>query len=446
MKSTGKPFVWGIGTSAYQIEGAWEEDGKSPSIWDTMAHTLPMPDTGDTACDHYHLLDQDLDLLTEIGVDAYRFSTAWTRVLPDGVGQPNQAGLDFYERLVDGLLERGIEPWLTLYHWDLPQALQDRGGWPDRASVGWFQEYAALMADRFGDRVKRWITINEPWVAAVLGHLEGVFAPGLTDWPSAIATSHHLLMAHGSAVNTIRSFVPDAHIGVALDCRPATPSSEAPADVAATHHFDGFRNRWFFDPISGKGYPSDVVETYISRGRLDPGLIRPGDEDLISTPIDFLGINYYTSLRVTAGAEESDEAEGPTGNDPAEGYTEMGWLVDPSSLERFLLRVQDEWSPKSIIVTENGASYSTAPDNNGAVHDSKRIEYLDTHIGATLRARRQGIPVDGYFVWSFLDNLEWRAGYSQRFGLVWVDHTTQHRILKDSALWYRDRIGQRSPD
>ena len=390
METRQKPFVWGVGTSAYQIEGAWDADGKGPSIWDTIAHTLPMADTGDTACDHYNRMDPYLDLLSEIGVNAYHFSTAWTRVLPVGIGTPNEAGLAFYDELIDGLLERDIAPWLTLYHWDLPQALQDAGGWTNRESVEWFTEYALLMANRFGDRVRNWMTINEPWVISVLGHLEGVFAPGITDWPSALAASHHLLMAHGSAVRAIRSAVPDANIGLSLDCRPATPASEAPEDIAATRHFDGFRNRWFFDPVFGKGYPSDMVDIYTERDRLHSDLIQPGDEDLIATPIDFCGINYYTSVRVAAGEEETDEAEGPIGTDPPEGYTEMGWLVDPDALERFLLRVQEEWSPKSMIVTENGASYGAQPNQNGAVVDSERISYLDGHINASLRARNQG--------------------------------------------------------
>jgi beta-glucosidase len=446
MESRQNHFVWGVGTSAYQIEGAWDTDGKSPSIWDTMAHTLPMSNTGDIACDHYHRLDEDLDLLSEIGVNAYHFSTAWTRVLPNGVGEPNTKGLAFYDRLVDGLLERDIEPWLTLYHWDLPEVLQDRGGWADRESVEWFTEYASVMAEHFSGRVRNWMTINEPWVVAVLGHLEGLFAPGISDWPTTLAAGHHLLMAHGSATRAIKERIPDAQVGLSLDCRPAVPASTGSADAAAAHHFDGFRNRWFFDPVFGKGYPRDMVATYISKGRLDPALIQPGDEDLIATPIDFCGINYYTSVRVAAGSEETDEAEGPVGIDPPDNYTEMGWLVDPDALEEFLLRVHDEWSPKSIIVTENGASYGTAPDENGVVRDTKRIEYLDSHIEATMRARERGAPVDGYFVWSFLDNLEWRAGYSQRFGIVWVDHDTQQRILKDSAYWYRDRIAQNSAD
>jgi beta-glucosidase len=441
MASSQKTFVWGVGTSAYQIEGAWDTDGKGPSIWDTMAHTAEMVETGDVACDHYHRLEQDLDLLAEIGVDAYHFSIAWTRVLPSGTGKPNEAGLAFYDRLVDGLLERGIEPWLTLYHWDLPQALQDRGGWADRASVDWFTEYATLVANRLGDRVKNWMTINEPWVIAVVGHLEGLFAPGVRDWPTTLAAAHHLLMAHGSATRAIREVAPGANVGLSLDCRPAYPASESAADLAATRHFDGFRNRWFFDPVFGKGYPNDMVEIYQSAGRLGDQLIQAGDEDLIATPIDFCGINYYTSVRISAGTEERDDPEGPMGVDPPHGYTEMGWLIDPDALQQFLIRVHEEWSPKSIVVTENGASFSDGPGPDGAVRDEQRIDYLEGHINATLRARELGAPVDGYFVWSFLDNLEWRAGYTQRFGLVWVDHDTQQRILKDSALWYRDRIG-----
>jgi beta-glucosidase len=446
MASDQDHFVWGVGTSAYQIEGAWDTDGKGPSIWDTMAHTLPLSDTGDVACDHYHRMDEDLDLLSDIGVNAYHFSTAWTRVLPSGVGELNAGGLAFYDRLVDGLLERGIEPWLTLYHWDLPQALQDRGGWANRESVTWFTEYASVMADHFHDRVNNWMTINEPWVVAFLGHLEGLFAPGISDWPTTLAASHHLLMAHGSATQAIKERSPDANVGLSLDCRPAEPTSTSSADIAATRHFDGFRNRWFFDPVFGKGYPKDMINAYLSEGRLDPDLIQPGDEDLISTSIDFCGINYYTSVRIAAGNEEKDEAEGPIGMNPPQDYTEMGWLVDPDALERFLLRVDDEWSPRSIIVTENGASYSTGPDNSGRVPDTERIEYLDAHIRATVRARERGAPIDGYFVWSFLDNLEWREGYSQRFGIVWVDHNTQQRILKDSAYWYRDRIVHDSSD
>lgn len=440
MESEPKHFSWGVGTSAYQIEGAWDTDGKGPSIWDTMAHSLPMASTGDVACDHYNRLEKDLDLLASTGVTAYRFSTSWPRVLPEGTGTPNDQGLDFYHRLVDGLVARDIEPWLTLYHWDLPQALQDRGGWANRESTEWFAQYASLMADRFGDQVTNWITINEPWVTAFLGHLDGSFAPGLQDWSTALAAAHHQLVGHGLAVRAIRERAPSARIGMALDCRPSIPASAADEDTAANRHFDGFRNRWFFDPVFGKGYPKDMLEMYRLAGRLPEDLIRVDDENLIATPIDFCGVNYYTSVRIEAGSEEMDDPEGPRGVNPPDGFTEMGWLIDPDALEEFLVRVDEEWSPLSIIVTENGASFNDGPNEDGIIRDSRRIDYLDSHVNATLRARDRGVPVDGYFVWSFLDNLEWRDGFAQRFGLVWVNHDTQQRTIKESGHWYRDRI------
>lgn len=438
-------FSWGVGTSAYQIEGAWNEDGKGESIWDRFAHTRGLPETGDVACDHYHRLEEDLDLLEELGVTAYRFSVAWARVLPDGDGTTNEAGLAFYERLVDGLIDRGIQPWLTLYHWDLPQALQDRGGLKNRDFVMWFEAYATALAARLGDRVKHWITINEPWVAAFLGHEAGVFAPGIEDWPTALTAGHHLLLAHASAMDAIRREVPDASVGIALDCRPGIPASESPEDKAAAVHFDGYRNRWFFDPVFGKGYPQDMVEAYTALGRLPDDLIQAGDLERIAAPVDFCGVNYYTSLHVSAGGEESDHAEGSVGFPPQPGFTEMGWRIDPAAFGQFLRRVESEWNPRSIVVTENGASYSDGPGGDGGVHDSDRIAYVRSHIEAVGEARNDGVRISGYFVWSFLDNLEWTSGFSQRFGLVYVDHTTQIRTIKDSGIWYRDTIGSAYP-
>ncbi len=433
-------FTWGVATSAYQIEGAWDADGKGESIWDRFAHSGRLVDTGDVACDHYHRWEEDLDLMAALGVDAYRFSIAWPRVLPAGTGEVNPAGLGFYDRLVDGLLDRGIEPVPTLYHWDLPQALQDRGGWEARATADAFAEYAGVMADRFGGRVRRWLTLNEPWVAAFLGHRDGVFPPAGTSWTGALAAAHHQLLGHGRAVVAIREADPDAAVGVALDCRHPIPATDDPADLAATRHFDGFRNRWFFDPVFGKGYPDDMVAAYRDAGRLPDDLVRPGDVDEIAAPIDHLGLNYYTSVRVRAGAEEFDIPEGPMGPEPAPGHTEMGWLVDAPSLGVFLRRVADEWAPSSILITENGVSYSDGPGPDGTIDDVRRIDYLAAHIDEVLAARADGVPVDGYFVWSFMDNLEWVAGFSQRFGLVWVDHATQRRIPKASFDWYRERI------
>lgn len=404
-----------------------------------------MPVGGEVACDHYHRLEEDLDLLAGLGVVAYRFSIAWTRVIPGGRGEVNAAGLEFYERLVDGLVERGIEPWPTLYHWDLPQALQDRGGWANRDTATHFARYAAVVAGRLGDRVEHWITHNEPWVAAYLGNLYGVFAPGLSDWETALRAGHHILLSHGMATSRIREVAPSSKVGAALDCRPARPVADEDEHVRATRHFDGFRNRWFFDPIFGLGYPTDVMERFVDAGRLagPEDLIRPGDMEVIAAPTDFVGLNYYTTLAVAAGSEESDDPEIDPGPDPPEGYTEMGWAIDPEGLRDYLVHLDDRYSPGSIVITENGASFSDGPDENGEVVDTRRVDYLAGHVAAVDEAIDRGVPVDGYFVWSLLDNLEWTQGFSQRFGLVWVDHQTQTRIPKTSYGWYRDLIGAR---
>jgi beta-glucosidase len=435
-------FAWGLGTSAYQIEGAWQADGKGESIWDHFLHDRGITPNGNVACDHYNRLDADLDLLASLGVNAYRFSTAWTRVLPDGTGAVNPAGLAFYDRLVDGLLDRGITPWLTLYHWDLPQALQHTGGWANRDSVEWFTRYAQVMVDYLGDRVTNWITINEPWVSSFLGHRDGIFAPGLQDFSEALRSAHHQLLAHGEATRLIHDDVPHAKVGIALDCRPALPASDSPEDIEATRHFDGFRNRWFFDPVFGKGYPADILDQYVATDRLPTDLILPGDLERIAEPIDFCGVNYYTSIRIDVSSSEQEFSEGPVGAPAAPGYTEMGWRVDPDALGAFVRRVHEEWYQGPIVITENGASFSDAPDTEGLVHDTLRVEYLDQHINQIEALRRDGVPVDGYFVWSFLDNLEWVSGFAQRFGVVHVDHTTQERTIKDSGYWYRDRISR----
>ncbi len=435
-------FSWGVATSAYQVEGAWDADGKGESIWDRFAHDGAISDTGDVACDHYHRLEEDLDLLVELGVNAYRFSIAWTRVIPDGTGADNPAGYDFYDRLVDGLLARGIEPVPTLYHWDLPQALEDRGGWESRETADAFAEYAERMASHFAGRVTRWLTLNEPWVMAFIGHLYGTFAPGKSSWDGALAASHHQLLGHGRAVRRMRGADPAARIGIALDCRQAVPASDSAVDAAAARHFDGFRNRWFFDPVFGKGYPMDMLEAYRSEGRIRPGLIHDGDLEEIAAPIDWLGLNFYTSLRIDEAHRELEYLEGDQASPPTPGHTEMGWLIDPQSFGVFLRRINDEWGPAEIVVTENGCSYGDGPDEDGRVRDDRRIAYLDAHIDALESARADGVPVTGYFVWSFLDNLEWSNGYGQRFGLVWVDHATGRRVPKDSFTWFRSRISE----
>lgn len=445
MPADHRGFTWGVATSAYQIEGGRGEDAKGDSIWDRFTDRGLAPLAGNVACDHYHRWQEDLDLLAALGVGAYRFSVAWTRMFPNGDGEPNPAGLRFYEALVDGLLERGIEPWLTLYHWDLPQSLQDRGGWPRRETVDAFVAYAVTLADHLGDRVQRWITHNEPWVASYLGYLFGVHAPGVRDWEAAVRAGHHMLLSHGLAVEALRGRSEGSQVGIALDCRPAVPASADPADVQATAYFDGFRNRWFFDPVFGRGYPEDVLAEFIQREHLDPELsfIQPGDMAAIAAPLDFVGINYYTTVRMHAGAEEKDEPERAPGPQQDPAFTEMGWLIDPAGLRSFLGRIHASYRPASIVITENGASFSDAPTEIGEVDDPRRIEYLRTHIEAAAEAAADGVPVDGYFVWTLLDNVEWTHGFDQRFGLVWVDAETQARIPKTSFGWYRDSIAER---
>ena len=445
-------FAWGVATSAYQIEGAWNEDGKGPSIWDRFVHLpgrIHNGETGDVACDHYHRWREDVQLMAELGVNAYRFSISWSRVLPDGDGAINRAGLGFYDALVDALLEHGIAPWVTLYHWDLPQALADRGGWPDRSTVEAFAHYAGVMSGALGDRVTNWMTHNEPWVAAFAGHLDGVFAPGLADWGTALRAAHHLLLSHGRAVPVIRAASPGARVGIAIDCRPSRPAGPAEADVAAQRHFDGFRNRWFFDPVFGKGYPPDMVAAYRERGRFQseiPPFVQDGDLAAIAAPIDFVGINYYTSLLIRAGADETEDTGVTPGPNPPAGHTEMGWPITPDALPRFLRRIHDDYRPAAIVITENGASYSDGPDAEGNVHDSRRIAYLAAHIEALGEALAAGVPLAGYFAWSLLDNFEWTSGYSQRFGLVWVDFPTGTRTPKDSFAWYREALLRSGPE
>ena len=436
-------FVWGTTSSSYQIEGGRYEDGKGESIWDRFADEGRMAQSGDIACDHYHRWREDVALMADLGVTAYCFSVSWPRVIPDGDGAVNPRGLRFYERLADELLAHGIAPWPTLFHWELPQSLQDRGGWANRATVDAFARYAAAVSAALGGRATHWVTHNEPWVAAFLGHLEGVFAPGLRDWSTALTAAHHLLLSHGRAVQAIRSNVESATVGIALDCRPSRPASAAPADVAAQRHFDGFRNRWIFDPVFGKGYPEDMVAAYQQRGRIPrsgPAFIRPGDMETIAEPLDFLGLNYYTSLEIGAGHEESEDTGVPPGPSQPPGHTEMGWPITPNALVDYLRRVSETYRPPRIVITENGASYSIGPSADGRVRDQPRIDYLAQHLDAVRIAIAEGVPVAGYFVWSLLDNLEWVLGYSQRFGLVWVDHASGARVPKDSFAWFRGVI------
>lgn len=428
-------FAWGVATSAFQIEGG-QEDGRGETVWDRFLAERGATDDGRTACDHYHRWQADLDLMAELGLTAYRFSLAWSRILPEGVGRIEPRGLGFYDRLLDGLLERGITPWVGLFHWDLPQALQERGGWVSRDLVAIFAEYVDVVSQRLGDRVGTWITHNEPWVTATLGHTTGEFAPGVTGWTSGLAAAHHLLLSHGRAVEVLRANSP-AEIAIAVDCRPADPASDHERDVVAARHFDGIRNRWILDPLFGRGYPEDVMARHVELGRIDPErLVRDDDLAVIARPVDVLGLNYYTRLDIAAGGEEDETSPVAPGPNPPPGHTEMGWEVAPAALTAFLLRLRDEWGATRVAVTENGASYSDAPGPDGRVRDGRRIAYLRGHLAAIADAIAAGVPVEGYFHWSLFDNLEWTSGFSQRFGLVWVDHATQERVVKDSGRWY----------
>jgi beta-glucosidase len=437
-------FLWGAATASYQIEGAWNEDGKGQSIWDTFSHApgnVLNGDTGDVACDHYHRWPEDLALMKALNMKAYRFSIGWPRILPTGRGQVNQAGLDFYSRLVDGLLAADITPFVTLYHWDLPQALQDEGGWPARATADAFVAYADIVSRHLGDRVKNWITHNEPWVVAFMGYQQGRHAPGLKDWNAAIRASHHLLLSHGQAVPVIRRNSPDAAVGITLNLTP-TQTADATAEAYhAARYVDGYINRWFLDPLYGRDYPADMVRHYTESGYLPTGMdfVQPGDLETITVPTDFLGVNYYmrTLMGESSGVEDSQFLRGGVAS--AE-RTEMDWEVYPPGLFNLLNRLHFEYQPLKLYITENGASYSDGPDASDQVNDERRRSFLHRHFAAAHRAIQVGVPLAGYFVWSLLDNFEWAEGYSQRFGITWVDYETRQRIPKGSALWYKDVI------
>jgi beta-glucosidase len=436
---TGNGFVWGAATAAFQIEGATTADGRGESIWDRFAATdgkVAHGDTGDPACEHYYRWADDLDLMRSLGLEGYRFSISWPRIQPTGRGPANQRGIDFYRALVEGMLERGIKPLATLYHWDLPQTLEDEGGWASRDVVERFTEYAQIMFDALGDVVPEWITHNEPWVTSFLGYAYGSKAPGISDWPTALRAAHHSLLAHGAAVRALRERGGGDRIGITLDLTVANPASDSPEDEAAALRLDGHHNRWFLDPVFRGAYPADMLELYEQRfGPLDA--IQDGDLELISEPIDFLGINFYRPNIVAANDDGSVLAIRDV--DPDVEHTAMGWAVVPSALTELLLRLERDYGGVPFLVTENGAAFDDTV-NDGAVDDDRRLAYLEDHIDALESARAQGADVRGYYVWSFLDNFEWEYGYEKRFGIVFVDFDTQARIPKRSALWYRDRI------
>ncbi len=438
----------GVATSAPQVEGATHLDGRGASIWDRFAQTpgkIVGGDTPEVACDHVRRWKEDVALLADLGVDAYRMSISWPRIFATGAERaPNAAGLDLYEQIIDALLARGIQPWVTLYHWDLPAALQDQGGWTSRETLPAFERFTEAVARRLGERVDRWCTINEPWCAAVLGHETGQHAPGLTDRAASLAAAHHLLLAHGRAVPILRALSPGCRVGIAANPVIAYPASGSAADAAAAERFHAWFNRWFLDPIYGRGYPAQIVAEEAAAGRWPeegPAWLRPGDLDEMAVPTDFLGVNYY-SRAILRGPEEGNLPRA-LHEVPAEARTEMGWEVYPEGLTDLLLLLQRDYAPGALVITECGAAWGDAPGPDGRVQDPRRLDFLASHLGAAGRAIQAGAPLEALFLWSFLDNFEWNEGFGKRFGLVWVDFSTQQRVIKDSGLWLRERLRAR---
>jgi beta-glucosidase len=457
-----RDFLFGTATAAYQIEGAAHEDGRTDSIWDHFSR-LPgaviNADNGEVACDHYHRYEDDVKMMADLGLQTYRFSTSWSRIRPDG-GDVNHKGLDFYSRLVDQLLENNIKPWLTLYHWDLPQALQEKGGWANRDTAYLFAEYAEDVHAALGDRIENWTTLNEPWCSSFLSYLGGEHAPGHNSIPESLAAGHHLLLAHGLAVKSLRSLDPELKLGITLNLTVPDPLDPTSAgDLDAVRRVDAQFNRFFLDPIFTGEYPQDFIDDLPEYDFTQ--YVKPGDLDIISSPIDALGVNYYhgelvsvtpatVSMSTVAPSERPKRSPFPA----ADGVhwhlrdlplTAMGWEVQPEGLTRLLKRVHDEYTGDAVklYVTENGAAYddSVAPD--GSIHDAERVTFLEQHLDAILDTIEQGVPVYGYFYWSLMDNFEWAWGYDKRFGLVRVDYETQERTLKDSAIGYREIIAAR---
>jgi beta-glucosidase len=438
-------FLWGTATASYQIEGGVAEDGRGQSIWDTFSHTpgaVVGGDTGDVACDHYHRYREDVALMRELGMGAYRFSLAWPRFQPGGRGPLHPGGVGFYERLLDELLAAGIRPWGTLYHWDLPQALEDAGGWPARDTALRFAEYAAAVHARFADRIADWTTLNEPWCSAFLGYASGHHAPGRQDPAASVRAAHHLMLGHGLAVEAMRSARPDLRYGITLNLYPTTTAGDDPADLDAARRVDGQCNRLFLDPVLAGRYPADVLADLEPIAGTEH--IQDGDEKQIGAPLDVLGVNYYSRHVVRAGRPGEDVEPNlawVTATDVEKlrtgaPRTEMGWEIDATGLHSILTRVARDYDAPPLYVTENGAAFADTVTRDGRVHDQARIDYLDGHFREAARAIADGVDLRGYFVWTLMDNFEWAWGYARRFGLVHVDYATQERTVKDSARWF----------
>lgn len=430
-------FLWGASTSAYQIEGAVKEDGRGDSIWDVFSHTpgrTANGDTGDVACDHYHRYMEDVDWLAKGGFGAYRFSIAWPRVFPEGTGTLNAKGLAFYDRLTDALLTRGIAPWACLFHWDLPQALQQRGGWLSRDSAAWFVDYARAVSEKLGDRVRHWAMFNEPNIHAIFGHVLGGHAPGLTGWGNFAPAVHHQNLATGLAIQALRAAKPGLKLGTVINLQPVHPASDSEADRNAALRFDAVWNRACLDPLMRGAYP-DVLEKDFAK------VMHDGDLAAIKQPLDFLGLNYYSRLHVRDDPSSALLGAGFGAAPPGLKFTAMGWPIEPDGLREELLALKERYGNPTIYITENGAAFADAPSAGGQINDLDRISFLQGHLAAALRAIQDGVNLRGYFVWSLMDNFEWAEGYTRRFGLLHVDFTTLKRTPKASFAWMMQQTG-----
>jgi beta-glucosidase len=442
MKQTAFPdgFVWGSATSAYQVEGAWQEDGRGESIWDRFAHTpgrIVDGATGDVACNQYHRYPEDIGLLRELGLGAYRFSIAWPRVIPDASGRVNRAGLDHYDRLVDALLAAGITPFPTLFHWDLPQWVQDAGGWADRDVIGRFAAYTDVVVRALGDRISTWTVLNEPEVFVTHGHEDGVHAPGFRDPELTLRTSHVVNLAHAEGVRAVRAAAPHAAVGSGWNMDNAYPASDDPRDIAAAERYHAWVNAWYLDPLVKGRYPLAFVDQDAALAAMD---IRPGDMESMATTFDFIALNMYS--RAIIADDPSDARFGRRRVEGPGRRNSFGWEIWPAALHRLVRRVDRDYGHPVIYISENGCADNTGPGDDGRVHDESRVDYLAGHIGQLARAIDDGCDVRGYFAWSLLDNFEWAAGYTQRFGIVWVDFDEDggRRTVKDSGWWLRDLV------
>jgi len=429
-----KDFLWGSATAAYQVEGAWKADGKGESIWDRYAHTVGKikgAATGDVACDSYYRYQEDVALAKQLNLNSYRFSISWPRIQADGVGPANPKGLDYYKRLLDGLHQANIRPLVTMYHWDLPQALEDKGGWPNRDTAGYFADYANLLVKNLGDRVNAWCIFNEPNIFTWLGYGTGVHAPGKTNWADFMKSTHVVNIAQGQAFRAIKAAMPKAEATSAVTMADCIPRSNSEADMAATERYEAYRNYWFLDPALKGEYPKALAADEL----LQQMAVRPGDMDITKVPLDFLAINYYQRSICFAA-----DANGPAKVDTQEGdqgpKTEMGWEVWPDGFYNFITKVNGRYKPKAVEITENGCSYGDVPDEKGVVPDERRIAFFRGYLGALAKAHKEGVPIRGYNAWSLMDNYEWAEGYSQRFGLIFVDFRTLKRTVKESGKWY----------